>query len=65
MSGIAGPGGGSRDKPVGTVHFAFALGERDWAAVRRFDGDREAVRRFAVAFALGEMTVALGSPKRT
>lgn len=61
VSGIAGPGGGSRDKPVGTVHFAFALGDREWAAVRRFGGDRDAVRRRSVAFALEEMSLALVS----
>ena len=64
VSGIAGPGGGSRDKPVGTVHFGFALGDREWAAVRRFGGDRDAVRRRSVAFALEEMSAALASPAR-
>lgn len=64
VSGIAGPGGGSRDKPVGTVHFAFALGDREWAAVRRFGGDRDDVRRRSVAFALEEMSVALAAEAR-
>lgn len=59
VSGIAGPGGGSRDKPVGTVHFGFAQGGREWAAVRRFGGDRDDVRRHSVAFALEQMTSAL------
>ncbi len=65
VSGIAGPGGGSPDKPVGTVHFGFALGDRDWAAARRFGGDRDAVRRHSVAFALEQMNAALASEARS
>ena len=64
VSGIAGPGGGSREKPVGTVHFAFALGDRDWAAIRRFGGNRDAVRRRSVAFALEQMSSAVASEAR-
>jgi len=52
VSGIAGPDGGSAGKPVGTVWFAWAYPEGLESEVRRFDGDREAVRRFAVAHAL-------------
>ena len=53
ISGIAGPGGGSTDKPVGTVWFAWA-GPEKWIKVQRmlFVGDREAVRRQAVEHAL-------------
>jgi len=56
VSGIAGPTGGSEDKPVGTVWFAW--GRRDGGAVSvntrlaHFQGDREAVRRQAVEYAL-------------
>ena len=64
VSGIAGPGGGSDAKPVGTVHFGFALGDREWAAVRRFAGDRDAVRRHAVGFALEQMVGALNRSDR-
>ena len=53
VTGIAGPGGGSAEKPVGLVHFA-AL-RRGGAPVHRrcvFAGDRRAIRHAAVATAL-------------
>jgi nicotinamide-nucleotide amidase len=57
VSGIAGPDGGVAGKPVGTVWFAWAVRHADQLEVRtaleRFDGDREAIRRQAVACALG------------
>lgn len=53
VSGIAGPDGGSADKPVGTVWFGFAgPGGVVVAKYKQFQGDREAVRRQSVAFAL-------------
>jgi len=53
ISGVAGPGGGSPDKPVGTVCFAWALrGGAPEAETKHFSGDREAVRRQAVMHAL-------------
>jgi nicotinamide-nucleotide amidase len=52
VSGIAGPGGGTQDKPVGTVHFAWATPDNVTAARRIFAGSREAVRRQTVALAL-------------
>lgn len=52
VSGIAGPDGGSADKPVGTVWFGFARRGRVDSAVERFRGDRDAVRRAAVEYAL-------------
>jgi len=48
VSGIAGPGGGGEEKPVGTVCFGWAWGNIRWADRRWFPGDREAVRRQAV-----------------
>lgn len=53
VSGIAGPGGGTVEKPVGTVCFAWALSGREPVTRgERFDGDREAVRRQSVRRAL-------------
>jgi nicotinamide-nucleotide amidase len=56
VSGVAGPSGGSAAKPVGTVCLAWALpGKGTRVLTRHFDGDREAVRRQTVAFALREL----------
>lgn len=62
VTGIAGPAGGTAQKPVGTVWFGWALGTRPAEAeVRRFDGDRDAVRRQTVAHALDGLLARLGS----
>ena len=53
VTGIAGPGGGTSDKPVGTVWIAWKRrGGYPGAEVFQFDGDRESVRRQTVAAAL-------------
>lgn len=53
ISGIAGPDGGSEDKPVGTVWFAFASASGEGVTRREcFSGNRDAVRRQATAYAL-------------
>lgn len=52
VTGIAGPAGGSAQKPVGTVCFAWAVGSNIRSETRRFDGDRESVRRQSVVRAL-------------
>jgi len=52
VSGVAGPGGGSDDKPVGTVWIGWADAAGARAARFRFDGDREAIRRATVRAAL-------------
>ena len=53
VTGIAGPGGGSQDKPVGTVWVAWKRrGGYAHAQVFHFDGDRDAVRRQTVDRAL-------------
>ncbi len=53
VTGIAGPGGGSDDKPVGTVWIGWKRrGGYARAEVFHFEGDRDAVRRQTVAAAL-------------
>jgi nicotinamide-nucleotide amidase len=65
VSGIAGPDGGSEEKPVGTVWFGFA--ERAKGKTRlqarkhRFDGDRRAIRQKSVAAALQGLREMLGA----
>src|SRR3970282_1120657 len=62
VSGIAGPGGGSAEKPVGTVWFAWAY--PDWLSSeqRRLLGGRDAVRRVAVAHALEGLRACAAPP---
>ncbi len=56
VSGIAGPDGGTDEKPVGTVWFAWAVRDGSSALTdsqcEQFDGDRELVRELTVAHAL-------------
>lgn len=52
ITGVAGPTGGTKDKPVGLVCFAWAQGSKMTSQTRRFDGDRESVRRQSVLHAL-------------
>ena len=56
VTGIAGPGGGTSDKPVGLVWFGFARRTDDDIVVSAihqvFDGNRQAVREATVTFAL-------------
>ncbi|MBW7472528.1 nicotinamide-nucleotide amidohydrolase family protein [Marinobacter sp. M216] len=62
ISGVAGPGGGSEDKPVGTVWFAWGRGQASTeAVVAHFPGDRDQVRRQAVLFALQGVSDFLGA----
>jgi nicotinamide-nucleotide amidase len=63
VTGVAGPTGGTAAKPVGMVCFAWQAPGGAWSETRRFDGDREAVRRQAVAAALeGVLRAARGEP---
>lgn len=59
VSGIAGPHGGTAEKPVGLVHFAWSLRDLDWSHSLRFEGDREAVRRQSVGHAIRTLHDAL------
>ena len=52
VTGVAGPSGGSKDKPVGTVWFGFLVDGLLTSEMRRFDGDRAAVRAATVQHAL-------------
>lgn len=64
VTGIAGPGGGSAEKPVGLVHFAVArTGQPTMHAEHRFgDVGRAAVRTATVETAVAMMAEALGAP---
>lgn len=52
ITGVAGPSGGTKDKPVGQVCFAWAHGSKMVSETKRFDGDRDSVRRQSVVHAL-------------
>jgi nicotinamide-nucleotide amidase len=53
VTGVAGPSGGSAEKPVGTVCFAWAAAVRPARVeTRHFAGDRESIRRQSVEYAL-------------
>jgi nicotinamide-nucleotide amidase len=53
ISGVAGPEGGTAEKPVGTVWIAVGAGTRSESASYRFPGDRAEVRKAAVSQSLG------------
>lgn len=55
VTGVAGPTGGSAEKPVGTVWFGFVLPGQVLSETRRFDGDRAAVRAATVDHALARL----------
>ncbi|HSV47891.1 MAG TPA: CinA family protein [Ramlibacter sp.] len=55
VTGIAGPGGGSQDKPVGSVWFGFCIDGRLASELRVFAGDRQAVRAATVQHALARL----------
>ena len=52
ISGIAGPTGGSEEKPVGLVWFGLASKKRIWAESKIFNGDRDQIRAQAVQHAV-------------
>ena len=60
VTGVAGPTGGSAAKPVGTVWFGWCTPQGVAAELRRFDGDRAAVRAQATQHALAGLLQRLG-----
>jgi nicotinamide-nucleotide amidase len=61
VTGVAGPTGGSADKPVGTVWFGWATPDGVFTERQRFDGDRAAVRQATVAHALNGLLLRMAS----
>ena len=59
VTGVAGPGGGSAEKPVGLVCFGWAVPGGVLTDVQRFDGDRAAVRAATVRHALARLLTLL------
>ena len=62
VTGVAGPSGGSADKPVGTVWFGWCVDGQTFAERQHFDGDRAAVRAQTVAHALARLVQRLQGP---
>jgi nicotinamide-nucleotide amidase len=60
VTGVAGPTGGSPDKPVGTVWFGWSVDGHVHTERRRFDGDRAAVRAATVHHALQTLAERVG-----
>ena len=68
VTGVAGPTGGSPDKPVGTVWFGWCVADATHSELRRFAGDRAAVRAATVRHALGrlaQLLAQLPAPSRS
>ena len=63
VTGIAGPTGGTADKPVGTVWFGWNVNGTITTATRRFDGDRAAVRQQTLAWACARLNALLQTPR--
>ena len=52
ISGIAGPTGGTPEKPVGLVHFGLSAANGIWTKNKIFDGDRVAIKEQAADYAM-------------
>lgn len=52
VTGIAGPGGGSQDKPVGTVWFSFDFPQEKYRICQHFTGSRQEIREESARFVL-------------
>ena len=62
VTGVAGPDGGSADKPVGTVWFGWATPAGTVTEMKCFGGDRASVRQATVAHALARLLELLALP---
>ena len=62
VTGVAGPAGGSADKPVGTVWFGFSVAGVLTSEVMRFKGDRASVRRATLQHAVEGLIIRLSLP---
>ncbi|PCK02948.1 MAG: damage-inducible protein CinA [Alteromonadaceae bacterium] len=56
VSGIAGPGGGTPDKPVGTVCIAYGSQENSHAEQKYFPGDRQSIREQVIQYSLQQLS---------
>lgn len=61
ITGVAGPSGGSAEKPVGTVCFGWATENQAHTKTMKFVGDRQMIRQQATEFALAELIALLRS----
>jgi nicotinamide-nucleotide amidase len=64
VTGIAGPAGGSDEKPVGTVCFGFAFDGTVVTATRKFRGNRESIRAQSVHHVLASLLTMSERPSR-
>ena len=55
VTGVAGPGGGTAEKPVGMVCFGWANSKAVHTSTEQFGGDRAAVRSASIEFALSRL----------
>ncbi len=61
VTGIAGPDGGSNEKPVGTVCFGRAQGDKIITTTQYFHGDRQAIRNASIIYALEQLVYTTNS----
>lgn len=59
VTGIAGPDGGSVEKPVGLVYIGVAIRDKVWVKEYRFSGNRKKIRESSVAAALTQLRLCL------